>query len=147
MKRTTLIISSILVFGFFFFRLIDKHRKELTKERVWYLNNLHYDLSGTIDSIQIENSPHGLIYFHITQGRFDVDKEFRLKEKLKLHTELFLLNKNKLGLIEMASEHASDFFRYDSIVINSDRNEIGTYRNGTKISSNNLLTSLRGGEY
>ena len=103
MKKTILIISSILILDFLSFRLLNKHQNKVHEEREWYLSNLGYNFSATIDSIQIERSSHGVIYFHITNGSFDFNTERLMKEKLKQYAVLFLLKEKASGAMEMAS--------------------------------------------
>ncbi len=147
MKRSIIIISSIFLIAILAIRAIYVHIADLNDERRSYVWQLGYDFSSEIDSIQLHNKSHGLVYFHVTKGNVDKNHEVQLNKKLYRNAEILLLEFKSNGTIEIASETAGQYLKGDSVCINTIENRILVFRKGNLITKSEVLPWLRGREF
>src|SRR6478735_1364865 len=109
MKKSILIAVSIGILLILTVRAIRLHGDDLENERQSYIKQLGYNFSGEIDSLQIHNGSHGMVFFHITKGHVTKAREIEVNKKLVHHAELILLEFRGPGLIGIASETADKY--------------------------------------
>ncbi|CAN5301798.1 hypothetical protein BH09BAC3_BH09BAC3_19040 [soil metagenome] len=144
MKKWLVICGSILLMILLVVRLIITANDDSKEERSWYVNQLHFNISGEIDSIKSFNDgKQGRIFFHLTKGSIEKSHEKRVNKKLKHNEYLrFLFYKNG-DEIYISIFKPDLYLAGDSIRINTDANSIRIYREGKEISNSKVLTSLR----
>ena len=147
MKKSILIFGAILLIILLGIRAIRLHGDDLENERQSYIKQLGYDFSGEIDSLQIHNGSHGMVFFHITKGHVTKAREIEVNKKLVHHAELILLEFRGPGLIGIASETADKYKKGDSIVVSTDENLITVFSKGDKITESEVLPWLRGRQF
>ena len=147
MKKSIIIWISIGVLLILTIRAFNLHGDDLRSERQSYIKQLGYNFSGEIDSLQIHNGSHGLVYFHVTRGDVSTTREKEISKKLTHHAELILLEFRRSDLIGIASETADQYVKGDSIVVSTDDNLVTVFRKGNKITESEVLPWLRGRQF
>jgi hypothetical protein len=139
--KITLIIGAFL---FLVVRALYLHWRGAKDERPWYVKNLGYHFSATVDSLKRFSRTNGLVYFHSTGSEPNLSAENRTNQKLKYHGSLkFILNfgKGKLAF------HSRDLHKYktrDSLVINSENDKIYIYHDGKLAAKSEISGALSG---
>ena len=144
MKKRMIITASILIFLFLTARLIIQRVQNGRDEKQWYIDQLHFEFSGEIDSLTIYRKNLGLILFHLTRGTIDQSYENKLNRRLHHNGSIRFLVFNENNKIEMISKTPTLYLRGDSVCINTNENQIIIYRKGKEISRDKILNSLRG---
>src|SRR6187431_734656 len=65
------------------------------KEREWFVQNLRYEFSIEVDTVQIYYGTRGQLSGHVTTGDPKFYREDSLQNSLKKHERLWLLNKHR----------------------------------------------------
>ena len=112
-------------------------------ERQWYISQLGFEFSGEVDSVIMHGKYHGLLLFHITNGKIDKSKERKLQHKLKDNRRLELFVHQGEGQFEMITPIAYKYLRGDSIYVNTSEDRISLYRKNKLISQYEVMASLR----
>jgi hypothetical protein len=113
---------------------IKAHRGE--KERAWYMAQLHYDFSARIDSVEKPRRA----FIHITNGKFDRQRERELQFELKHHGRLGVVV-SEGGQLELLVPYKAE--ANDSVYVNSDQDILSLYHHGQLVVSRPLSHSLR----
>jgi hypothetical protein len=140
MKRALVWTAIIAFFLLLVWNLGSGHVKGVKSEKHWYLSQLKFDFSGVLDSAE----KIGQALFHVTHGRIDVNKEARLKEKLRFNGLLDLFLYRQDGKIDLMIPADILLKKGDSVYINTDLKTARFFRDGEIICEQSLLKSLRG---
>jgi hypothetical protein len=133
-KRTAWIIGGILTL--LLIRQGYLHIADRKEEKAWYVSELHYKCSAQIDSI----IRPGRALLRVTGGDMNVDREWQLKPRLRIHRILHLaLAKDSLYDMRIPREAMAG----DSVYINSEDDRLSIYRGGQLLVSQPLSGSLR----
>jgi len=136
MKRKT---TGIIVIGILTLLLIRQgylHMAGRKEEKAWYVSELHYKCSVQIDSV----IRPGRALLRVTGGDLNVDREWQLKPRLRIHRILHLaLAKDSLYDMRIPTEAMVG----DSVYINSDDDHLSVFRNGQLVLTVPLTSSLR----
>lgn len=123
----------------FFFSEFNSHEKE----REWFVRNLRYEFSITVDSVQrhYRTFAHG----RITAGDPHFYREDSLKNSLKKHERLLLITKYKNDSIRfILEEFTGEIRKGDSIRFSSKENSVTGFRAGKKVLTVKLSDVLSG---
>jgi hypothetical protein len=134
-KRTPWIIAST-VLTLLVVRVGYRHVEALKEEKAWYISQLHYECSATIDSV----IRPGRALLSVTNGVMDADREWKLKEKLNAYGMLHLaIRRDSLYDLRVPNEAMAN----DSVYISSDHDQLLVYRNGELLITRPLSAFLR----
>ena len=143
MKKWIKITLIIAAFLFLVIRALYLHWRGAKDEVPWYVKNLDYHFSATVDSLKGFTQTNGLVYFHSTSGDVTLSTENLMNRKLKYNGSLrFILNfEGKLAF------HSRDLNKYnagDSLAINSDHDKIYIYENGKLTAESEISGAISG---
>ena len=144
MKKWIVILFAIALMVFLLVNGIQMQSRKVDDERKWYVEQLHYDFSGEIDSIQLLNAKIGRVLFHFTRDSIDRSQEDNLNTKLKHNGNLRFLIPKTEGKMILISRNADRLAPGDSLIINTDMNKITVFRKGMKIDENEVTSSMNG---
>jgi hypothetical protein len=147
MKRTIIIIGAVALMIFLIVRMIVIHSGEVDDAKHEFVSKLGYDLSARIDSVGLfnKNAPVGFLYVTITRGTFENNEKKvarKVKDPSRIHWRYLVPRKGK-G-IEIFHKDANKLQQGDSLVINSDKDLLVIFRNGSKVSESVISENLRG---
>lgn len=146
--KKLLVTFGILILVFLIGRTAFKifnFSSSLEAERSHYVRQLSYDFSSRIDSVALpkEGGP-GTVYCTITKGTMNPLIEDSLAKNLLHHTTL-RFNEAKLeGQLEFVMPGAERWMSGDSLVVNSERNELTFFRSGKQMYSDRFSNLLEG---
>ena len=140
MKKVLIWTAIIAVLLLLVWNLVSDHVTGVKSEKDWYLSQLKFDCSGTLDSA--EKSGQALI--HVKHGWIDVGKEARLKEDLRFNGLLDLFLYRQDSKIDLMISKDILLKKGDSVYINTDLKIARFFRDGEMIYEQSLLKSLRG---
>lgn len=120
-------------------RLFNNHVDGVRYERQWYISQLNFEFSTTIDTVR---SRH--ILFHLKEGDIDWKRESCIKNKLKLNggLDLFLYRSN--NKIELRIDNFNQYMKGDIVYLNSNKNMVRIYRENKLLSQYELAKSIKG---
>jgi len=145
MKQWTIISISILVLFLLTIRMCKRRIDNAKDEKQWYIDNLHFDFSGSVDSVQSFPGNRGRLFFHITNGDMKRTTEYGLNKQLEFNGELQLIRRTADRKLTIFIRNDIDKFQKgDSITINTDEGKIKNFRNQELISEKELISSLSG---
>ena len=144
-KKIVVILILVAALTLLGIRLFTNHAEGIEDERMWYVKELHYNFSATIDSIAtFPRGTSGLVYFRITGGNPELSRESMLEDQLEYNGDLdFILDKPNHTLA-FHTLVADKYKVGDSLVINTDRNRITVFRNHKYVTENDIAASLSG---
>lgn len=140
MKKAGIWISVVSILFLLVWNIFSDHVNGVKSEKQWYLSQLKFDCSGTLDSI--ENGRHALIL--IKHGEIDFNKEARLKDELCFNGLLDLFLYRQDGRIDLLISGEPMLMKGDSVSINTDLGTARFFREGRLIHEQPLLKALRG---
>jgi len=144
MKKWIVILFAVALMAFLLVKGIQRQSRKVDDERKWYVEQLHYDFSGEIDSIQLLNAKIGRVLFHFTRDSIDRSKEDNLNLKLKHNGNLRFLIPKIEGRMILISRNADRLAPGDSLIVNTDMNQITVFRKGVKIVENDAISYMNG---
>jgi hypothetical protein len=142
MKRLVIITAvALLVYGAA--RFIFKTMNEVDDEMQVYVQNLHYNFSARVDSIEILNPKRqrGFLVCDLTKGKLNELTEDSLNRHLVQHKRIRFLFFQPNGHFKIFLWDISKNETGDSVTINSDRNEFKIFRNGETILKREITNS------
>lgn len=139
MKRGLVIGLSILVLMLLTINMFRQHVSGVKTERAWYIKELDFQFSAIVDTVRQSH-----IRLKEIAGRFDFDKERRVKERLKYNgrLDLFLYKRGKK--IELMIDSSFNYRRGDSVFVDCNIGIARIYRNKKLLSENELIKSIKG---
>ncbi len=139
MKRGIIIGLSIVILCLLGINMFRQHVNGVKAERAWYIKELGFQFSATIDTVRQSH-----IRLKEMVGRFDFDKERRVKERLKYNgrLDLFLYRNGKR--IELMIDSSFNYRSGDSVFIDCNVGSARIYRNRQLLSENALIKSIKG---
>lgn len=140
MKTWKIITLSVIILLLLIVNMFRQHVDDFRNERREYIQKLDFDFSAKVDAINLP----GHIFFHVTNGAFDRDAEYRLNRVLKYNGRLALFLYFLGNQVEFISDSAKFYHTGDSLYFNTDKNKVYLYRDKDLILENGLLKSLRG---
>ena len=143
MKNWLIIGGSVLVLILLAVNAVRQNIVGADDERKDYVEQLHFDFSGEIDSLSIFNENSGLIKFHITRGEVDGHREDELNAHLKENRGLWLLGFRSNEKLVMLTRKPTLYVPGDSLCINTDLNEMKVYRKGKEIAKGTVTGVIR----
>jgi len=143
MKKKIIIILSILLLIFLIVRPIYNYFKRFNADKKWYVEQLHFDFSGVIDSIQVIAEGAGFVQFHLTRGDVDRSREDSLNNVLGRTGSIRLLVFKHNDSIEIFTHMPDRYLAGDSICINTDKRTVVVYRRGQEISKDEVALHLQ----
>ncbi|HRI78359.1 MAG TPA: hypothetical protein PLR06_02390 [Cyclobacteriaceae bacterium] len=145
MKKTLLIIGSILFLIFLGVNGVRMQIGRFKSEKQTFIDELHLEFSGSVDSIRVLGQNLGVIIVHLTDGEVDSTREVTLRKALKHNDGLRFLRYKTTDAIKILSHESKKYKAGDSIRINTDENIIRIFRKGEKVGESTIENSLRGG--
>lgn len=145
MKKIVIVLVLVVALILLGIRLFTDQTEGIEDERLWYVKELNYDFSATVDSITtFPRGTSGLIYFRITAGNPELSRESMLGKQLEYNGDLdFILDKPNHTLAFQTL--VADKYRVgDSLVVNTDRNRITVFRDHKYVTENDIAASLSG---
>jgi hypothetical protein len=139
MKKGTVIALSGVILLLLTINMFRQHVKGVKSEREWYIKELGFKFSAVVDTVRESH-----IRMHRMSGRFDFDKERRVKEKLKYNGRLDLFLYRNERRIELMIDSAYNYKRGDSVFIDCEAGLVSLYRNKQRLAENSLLRSIKG---
>ena len=140
MKKALIWITIVAVLVLLVWNMGSDHVKGVKSEKEWYLSQLKFDFSGSLDSAE----KRGQALFHITKGRIDINRESQLKEELRFNGLLDLFLYRQDGKLDLMISDQVPLKKGDSVYINTDLKTARFFRAGEMIYEQSLLKSLRG---
>lgn len=143
MKKNLLIFGGIaLVFVLLVVRLFVVERNRIAAEQEWFVKEVGYEFSVTVDSIRMYNSAGGVLRGRITAGNPQTQREDSLKKFFKKHEMLYLVFKRSSDSINLILPYANRVSKGDSIRIDSKENLILVFRQGEEVTRAPMSESL-----
>jgi len=130
----------ISVLTFLTTRISTHHVSGVKSERLWYIEQLHFEFSGKLDNLDFPDR----VLFRVTSGQLDIEREKAIKEQLKYNGMLDLLLYRDDGRLDLMIIDPHEYINGDSLYLNSGLKIVRFYRNGEFIGEHNLIKSLRG---
>jgi hypothetical protein len=143
--KTFLIIAGVglvclLLMIRFFFSEFNTH----DKEREWFVQNLRYEFSFEVDTVQIYYNTRGQLSGRVTTGDPKFYREDSLQNSLKKHERLWLLNKHRNDSIAFNVQIANEIQKGDSVRISSKENSITVFRAGKQVATTLFTNEVNG---
>ena len=142
MKKKIIITLSVLLLIFLIVRPVYNYLKKLNTDKKWYVEQLHFDFSGEIDSIHTLEEGVGFVQFHLTRGDANKSREDSLNNALGQPGNIRLLV-FKNDAIEIFTHMPALYLPGDSICINTDKGTVVVYRLGQEISKDEVAMHLQ----
>jgi len=144
MKKSTIIIISIIIFLLLVFRTLHTYFDGIKDEKLSYVHKLNFKFSAKIDSVGLLNRRNvGKIFFHSVLGTFEESVEDKLKDELKYSGELrFILPNENTIVMSINTKTADKYQTGDSIVVDTNDNKMTFYRGAKVISENKVTDAL-----
>ncbi|HPM31452.1 MAG TPA: hypothetical protein PLJ60_14040 [Chryseolinea sp.] len=139
LKKWIIGVASFSILSFLILRLVLNHVNGVKEERQWYIDQLHFEFSATIDSVR---SRH--ILFHLNRTDIDWNTEQKLNEVLQFNGRLDLFLYRPNYKIELMIPDANRYMKGDSLYFNSDKNVIALYRDHHILAEYSVVSSLKG---
>lgn len=139
MKTAIVVALCVGVLLLLIINLFRQHVNGVKSEREWYIKELGFKFSGLVDSVRESH-----IRLHQISGRFDFDKERRVKEKLKYNGRLDLFLYRNERRIELMIDSSFNYKRGDSVFIDCEAGVVRLYRDKRRLAENSLLRSIKG---
>ena len=145
MKKSLLILGGvgllcILLIG----RLFFKQNNSMGNEREWFAKALRYEFSARIDSVRMFNENTARLWCRITAGDPQVHREDSLKRLFKEHDMLYLIFHRSADSIIFIVPNGNGLARGDSVRVSSKIDSIQFFRDGKRVTSDALSTTLTG---
>lgn len=131
-------------------RLVYKFSTRINKiseERAWYVHQLHYDFSIAVDTVIMRNNAKvgaGKVFGTVTRGTLRTATEDSLGAVLKYHKSLRFNQGKKDNRLVLTTPMAGDCVKGDSIVINSEADQVVVFQKGVQKRKGKLSVSLAG---
>jgi hypothetical protein len=138
-KKGIIITVSITILFLLVINMFRQHVNGVKSERAWYIKELGFQFSASVDTIRT-----GHIRLHQIIGRFDFDKEKRVKEKLKYNGRLDLFLYRNHDKLELMIDSAFNYRTGDSVFVDCYAGLVRVYRDKQLLSENSLLRSIKG---
>ena len=145
MKQTLIIIGSIIFLILLGVNGVRMQIGRFKSEKQKYIDELHLEFSGSVDSIRVLGRNFGVVIVHLTDGAVDSTREAELGKELKHNEGLRFLRYKSPDAIRILSHEANYYKIGDSIRVNTDENLIRIFRKGKKVNESTIENSLRGG--
>ena len=139
MKKGIVVALSGVLLLLLTINIFRQHVNGVKAERAWYIKELGFQFSATVDTVR-----QGHIRLKQIVGRFDFDKERRVKEQLKYNGRLDLFLYRKGRKIELMIDSALSYKRGDSVYVDCTIGMARVYRNQQLLSENALIRSIKG---
>ena len=139
MKKGIVIALSGTLLLLLTINMFRQHVNGVKSEREWYIKELGFKFSAVVDTVRESH-----IRMHRTSGRFDFEKERRVKERLKYNGRLDLFLYRNERRIELMIDSAYNYRRGDSVVIDCEAGLVSLYRDKQRLAENSLLRSIKG---
>ena len=143
MKKILIIAGSIIVLILLAVNAIRQSVSNQEEERKRFLDQLDYDFSGEVDSIRIVREKLGFVRFHLTRGEATPHTENKLNRQLKEKESMYLLMFRPENKIDIITRSPFLLKKGDSLVMNSDQDQMVFYRNGKEIAKDKISTITR----
>jgi hypothetical protein len=124
----------------FFFSQFSSHQKE----REWFVRNIRYEFSATIDSVRMFNQVTGRLHARITAGDPRTYREDSLENSFKKHAELEFISKHRGDSISFFLHNANQIKKGDSVRVSSSGDAITIFREGKQVAVAKMSDSLNG---
>ena len=123
----------------FFFSEFSSH----DKEREWFVQNLRYEFSVSVDSVQRHH--RSFVDGRITAGDPHLYREDSLKNSLQKHGHLQFVTAYKNDSISFVlDEFPEEVRKDDSIRVSSKENSVTVFRDGKQVITRRLSDVLMG---
>jgi hypothetical protein len=143
MKKILIIAGSIVVLILLAINAIRQNISGQEEERQWFLDQLDYEFSGEVDSIRIVREKLGFVRFHLTRGEATPHTENKLNRKLKDVNSIYLLMFRPENKIDIITRSPLLLKKGDSLVVNSDQDQMVFYRKGKEIAKDKISSITR----
>ena len=143
MKKKIIIILSILLLIFLIVRPIYNYLKKFKADRKSYVEQLHFDFSGSVDSVRVITNGVGFVHFHTTRGEVNRLREDSLNNALGRNGSIRFLAFKHDDDIEIFTATPALYLPGDSICINTDEETVIVYRHGKVISKDEVASHLQ----
>lgn len=140
MKKALIWTTIILLFSLLIWNMGSAHVKGVKSEKEWYLSQLKFDFSATLDSAERQ----GQALVNVVEGRIDFNRENELKKKLRFNGMLDLFLYRGDGKLDLMITNPVRLEKGDSAYVNTDLRKAQFFRDGQMIYEQPLLKSLRG---
>ena len=145
MKKIVIILILVVALVLLGIRLFTNQAEGIEDERMWYVKELNYKFSATVDSITpFPRGTSGLIYFRIIDGSPELSTESRLSKQLEFNEHLDFVLQQPDHKLAFHSIVADTYKVGDSLVVNTDRGRITVFRNSKYVTENDIAASLSG---
>ena len=145
MKKTLIIIGSIILLILLGINGIRMQIGKFKSEKQKYIDELHLEFSGSVDSIRVLGRNLAVVVVHLTDGAVDSTREVELGKEIKHNRGIRFLKYKSKDAIKILSHEANSYKVGDSIRVNTDENLIRIFRKGEKVAESTVENSLRGG--
>lgn len=143
MKKNLLILGGIaLVFMLLVIRLFVVERNKVKAEQEWFVKEIAYEFSVTVDSIRMYNSAGGVLRARITKGHPQTQREDSLKKFFKKHEMMYLVFNRSSDSVNLILPYANRIAKGDSIRISSKEDLICVFRDGREVTRAPVSESL-----
>jgi hypothetical protein len=141
--KRLIIIAAIALLLFGAARIIFKTMNEVDDEMQSYVQNLHYNFSARVDSVEIVSAKNqrGFLVCDVTKGKLNEFTEDSLNRNLIQHKRIRFLFFQPNGHFKVFLWDISENKSGDSIAINSDLDEFKIFRNGEVILTREISHS------
>lgn len=146
-RKTAAVIFGILIVVFFAGRIVYKlytFSTSLEAERNRYAKALFYNFSSRLDSVALKKGKPGTLYCTVTGGTINYLVEDSLAKTLIHHTSLRFNESTAEGQIQFVMPGAERWETGDSLVVNSQLNQLTFFRKGNQIYTDRFSNLLEG---
>ena len=145
MKKTLLIIGGIaLLCLLLVVRLFFKQNSGMKEERDWFVSALRYEFSAQVDSVRMFNKHTGRLWCRLISGDPQVHREDSLKRLFQEHDMLYLIFQRSADSIIFLVPNGNLVAKGDSVRVSSQNNTIEFFRDGKRVATDQLSTTLTG---
>ena len=143
MRKKVLLIGSIILI-LLIARLVFKRIDKYSEERKWYVENLNYEFTAVVDSIEFfNNRGGGFLFCRVTDGKaISRTVEDSLQERLKQYEILRFMFFRKDGRAAKLSWETNKYEIGDSLYVNSNKDVFRISRNRNIIREGKVSDEL-----
>ena len=136
----TVVLILVGKWGYNVYNKVDS----IEKEKEWYLSQLKYDFSSTLDTVVFVkgNAGKGKLYCRVGKGAFNYSIEDSLASHLKHFDKLCFNDMKEPGFVCITISESERYKKGDSITVNSIVDEVKIFREGVEIYSDKVSNTL-----
>ncbi len=144
MKKGLILFIAITILLLLIIRAFFLHADGIKKEKLWYVKNLNFEFSASVDSLLVFSKNRGVLFFQITDGEVSNSTEDHTNRQLKHNGNLRFILKRPNNKLAIGTTELKKYLIGDSIRIITEQNVIKIYRNKIFIAEAEIAKSLSG---